>query len=492
MNGHYEVQEPPFFVNRQTNVKLFHGVSLKRNRQPVVIKRHDVFLGRSKTDFLEDLCMVLNTGLTQARLEHANSCKIIEFRVDVDLEHKCYTVFHILEAMERDLEADIEERKRPASEEELKKFLQQTSSALAYAHDKEVAHRDIKPGNIFVDRAGNFKVGDFGSFFEQTTTVSAQTVTGTVPYMSPQLREVFMGAREKYDAYKHDVFGLGLTAVSLATNSVLQRPWPLHSLQEKVRDTVDSLPYSPPLKDLLVSMLAVEEASRPSMQAVTQLLTVSTPSVALPAYDFSDEDPETAIAHYLESIEVFSVHFPQELTYAHCLCNLGIKYRNIRKLRESEANFKKAIGVYSHHFPTDIHYANCLLHLGSLYWCMRKFGEAEAVYKQAIAIYSPRYSEDINYANCLRNLGYLYCDMNRIDAAEAEYKRAKEIYSHHYPLHLDYAICLRYMGMLYGRERQRQLAIDSWETALGVYLENEKFSKAKYCRGELAYILRSS
>ena len=270
MDGLYEVEAHPFFTNRMTGVRLFHAVSLTRNRQPVVIKRHDIYLGRNKPEFLAEFCLALNTGLAQARVDHPHSCKILEFRMDIDIDRNCYSVFHVLEAMESDLGREIEERKREVTEEEMRKFMRQTSSALAFAHSKGIAHRDVKPGNIFLTKDGDYQIGDFGSFYESKATLSAQTVTGTLPYMSPQQRDLITGRTEKYDPYKGDTFALGMTSISLVTNAILREPWPLARLSERVRETVDGLNYTPDRKRLLVAMLAVEERDRPSMQEVLE------------------------------------------------------------------------------------------------------------------------------------------------------------------------------------------------------------------------------
>lgn len=84
MDGAYEFDPHPFFFNKATNVRLYHGFSLKRGHTPVVIKHHDIYLV-DKPQFLSDFNQVINAGLAQARTDHTNSCKIIEIRLDMNL-----------------------------------------------------------------------------------------------------------------------------------------------------------------------------------------------------------------------------------------------------------------------------------------------------------------------------------------------------------------------------------------------------------------------
>lgn len=83
--------------------------------------------------------------------------------------------------------------------------------ALAVAHEKNIIHRDIKPGNILVGADGTMKVTDFGlaSFALSPTVTMEGMVLGTPAYMAPeQVRGDDVDERT-------DLFALGATLVEV-------------------------------------------------------------------------------------------------------------------------------------------------------------------------------------------------------------------------------------------------------------------------------------
>jgi WD40 repeat protein len=86
------------------------------------------------------------------------------------------------------------------------------SAAVAHGHQKGVIHRDLKPGNILVDGAGEPKVIDFGvarstdADAARPAMTDAGQIVGTLHYMSP---EQLAGRADDVDA-RSDVHALGL------------------------------------------------------------------------------------------------------------------------------------------------------------------------------------------------------------------------------------------------------------------------------------------
>ena len=75
--------------------------------------------------------------------------------------------------------------------EDVLPIIQQVASALDYAHEMKIMHRDIKPGNIMIDQFGKIKVLDFGLAAQIHTSMTRVSMayhgtSGTGPYMAPE------------------------------------------------------------------------------------------------------------------------------------------------------------------------------------------------------------------------------------------------------------------------------------------------------------------
>jgi eukaryotic-like serine/threonine-protein kinase len=103
----------------------------------------------------------------------------------------------------------------------------QAADALAYAHAKNVVHRDVKPENIMILSNGELKITDFGvaKLMDASQTQSG-VVLGTPNYMSP---EQLVG--QKVDG-RSDLFSLGVVFYELLTGV---RPFQARNISEMLR-----------------------------------------------------------------------------------------------------------------------------------------------------------------------------------------------------------------------------------------------------------------
>ena len=164
---------------------------------------------------LPKLCQdenVVSRFLTEAKvmveLNHPNIRQVYDYG---DIDGRPAIVMEYLDGT--DLKAKLKSGQR-FTDEELKRWWNQLVSALNYTHQQGVVHRDIKPGNTFVDKMGNIKLLDFGIAKVRDSISKTQTgqKLGTLMYMSPeQVKD------SKHIDYRTDVYSLAVTFVHLIT-----------------------------------------------------------------------------------------------------------------------------------------------------------------------------------------------------------------------------------------------------------------------------------
>ncbi len=143
------------------------------------------------------------------RLDHPNISRVMDYFPDENA-----LVMQYIDGRNAD---QILHDKGPLESELLLKVARHVADAVAYAHKQGVAHRDLKPGNILIDKNGHVYLIDFGIAKEGTD--ASRTRTGyaalSVNFAAPERQ----GGRLDYNPYLSDVYELGITLFNLATNS---------------------------------------------------------------------------------------------------------------------------------------------------------------------------------------------------------------------------------------------------------------------------------
>lgn len=126
---------------------------------------------------------------------------------------------------------------------ELSKLLMQIASALDYAHENGIVHRDVKPSNILMDKAGNAYLSDFGiaqQVGSDGNLTGSHMMIGTPSYISP---EQCHGEQDIPPAT--DQYALGVTIYEAISGRVpFVADTPLKTAWMHINDPL------PPLRDL--------------------------------------------------------------------------------------------------------------------------------------------------------------------------------------------------------------------------------------------------
>lgn len=138
-----------------------------------------------------------------SKLRHPN---IVRFHRAFSFEQCTYV---ILDLCPNGSVMDMVKRRKCLSVPEVRRIMVQLCGAVKYLHKRNIAHRDLKMGNLFLDRNMDIKVGDFGlaaMILSEKEEKRRQTLCGTPNYIAPEVIDRSKGGHNQ----KVDIWSLGV------------------------------------------------------------------------------------------------------------------------------------------------------------------------------------------------------------------------------------------------------------------------------------------
>ena len=176
------------------------------NKRPVAIKliREDVM------DNPINLRRFVNEATIAASLNHPNIVKVYNHGT---VEGVPYIANEFIKG--RNLKETLDFRGSIPLEEAID-YMMQLSSALYYAHQHSIVHRDVKPDNLYVMSDGTIKLGDFGiaQTYNDVKKDKNKEIIGSVHYLAPEITRGYAASAQS------DIYAAGVTFFELLTGHV--------------------------------------------------------------------------------------------------------------------------------------------------------------------------------------------------------------------------------------------------------------------------------
>ncbi|CAI9419145.1 serine/threonine-protein kinase [Nocardioides sp. T2.26MG-1] len=251
------------------------GELLGRGGMADVFRATDTLLGRpvavkvlrDGTDDPADRARFTAEARTLAQLSHRGLVMVLDAGVaGTDTADRPFLVMELVDGPT--LAAEL--AAGPLDRERVGAIGVQLADALAYAHDRGVVHRDVKPGNVLIGADDRVKLADFGIARLIGDTVrhtrTGQAI-GTAAYLAP---EQVMGRDVDGAA---DVYSLGLVLLEAVTGERAYPGTPTEAAMARLTREPEVPAHLPESwQHLLRAMTATEPADRCSAAEVADRL----------------------------------------------------------------------------------------------------------------------------------------------------------------------------------------------------------------------------
>lgn len=190
------------------------------------------------------------------QLDHANVVRFLSFFDDDQ------NIYIVLELCKQRSMMELHKRRPIVTEYECRFYIYQILEGVRYLHDKQIIHRDLKLGNLFLNDKLNVKIGDFGLATQiKYEGERKKTLCGTPNYIAPEI------LTKKGHSYEVDIWSIGCVMFTLLVG---QPPFETKSLKDtysRIRKCEYHVPATLRVvaADLICKMLQSDPAKRPSV-----------------------------------------------------------------------------------------------------------------------------------------------------------------------------------------------------------------------------------
>ncbi len=249
LSGRYRLDEQ---IGQGGAGAVFVGFDLILEQRVAVKLVHLEGLARHAPDH-PDRAGLRAEAVAAMRLAHPNISRVFTYQREATLE---YLVMEHVEGVNLSRHRRQRSNRRLPCPEAIQIALG-VLEGLAVAHDADVVHNDIKPGNIMVTPRGGVKLLDFGLARAPNTRPEGEYILGTAAFMSP---ERFRG--EVVDA-RSDLYAVGALLYTLAVG---RTPFGRQLAEAAEGHLRRPVPPSSALPRLLHSVIACAMAKDPAQR----------------------------------------------------------------------------------------------------------------------------------------------------------------------------------------------------------------------------------